>query len=134
MMNNLILDHIGIAVENIKIALKLCEGIFNLDLQEGDIYIDKTQKVKVAFVKIGETKFELVEPISDDSPVKNYIRKGINLYHVCFRVADIENAIKESRRLGGIVTVPPVPATAFNEKKIAFVYFKNLGLVEWVEE
>lgn len=128
------LEHIGIAVDDIKKALQFCGSLFHFDPQESLIFRDETQKVDVAFVEAGGIKLELIEPISDDSTVTNFIKRGISLYHLCFQVSDIESALETGRHLGGIVTVQPVPATAFSGNKIAFIYFKNLGLIEYVQK
>ena len=127
------LDHIGIAVKDIKLVTSFYESFFNIESQRVDIVIDELQKVKVAFIEIGDIRLELVEPISSDSSVMSFINRNVNLYHICFQVSDIDNVLENVRELGGVVTVPPVPAKAFNNNKIAFIYFKNLGLVELLQ-
>ncbi len=128
------LEHIGIAVDDIKEALQLYGSLFHFDPHKILIFRDETQKVDIAFVEAGGIKLELIRPISGDSAITSFIKRGVNLYHLCFEVSDIESALETGRKLGGIVTVQPVPATAFSGKQIAFIYFKHLGLIEYVQK
>jgi methylmalonyl-CoA/ethylmalonyl-CoA epimerase len=115
-------EHAGIAVKSIKDAVK-----------EADITEDPIQKVKVAFISINGFRIELIEPIADKSPVTKFLEKGQSLYHICFRVPDIRIAIDTARKNGFHCIAKPVPAKAFNEKNIAWVFSKVYGLFELVE-
>lgn len=117
-----VLDHIGIAVRSIDENLKNANKI-----------TDPVQRVRVAFMKLQDVMIELVEPIDDDSPVTRYLHKGNTLYHMCYRVPDINSAIKISREKGFHCIAKPVPAVAFNNRKIAWLFSKAYGLFELVE-
>ncbi len=116
-------DHIGIAVRSI-------EDVTKTDKKTKD----DTQKVCVSFFDSAGVRFELVEPACDNSPVTRLLKNNQSLYHVCFRVPDINASIKVSRNKGFHLVSGPVPAAAFGGKKIAWLFSKTLGLVELVEK
>ena len=76
---------------------------------------------------------ELVEPLSESSPITKMLEKGQGIYHVCFRVDDIEGAIAQARKKDFHCIVRPVPAKAFEGKRIAWLFNRDLGLVELLE-
>ncbi len=115
-------DHFGYCVGSIS----------DLD-DELSTTVDNTQKVKVGFIQMNGVKVELVEPLSEPSPVTKMLEKGQNIYHVCFRVDDIENAIALARKNGFHCIVKPVPAAAFDDRRIAWLFNRVFGLVELLE-
>lgn len=115
--------HVGLAVNSID---KAYEGLEKFE--------DNRQKVTVSFIDLNNLIIELIEPLGDESPVKHILEKNQKLYHACYAVPDIEHAIKISRENGFHCIAPPVPATAFDNKKIAWVYSKVFGLFELVEK
>jgi len=116
-------DHIGIAVSSIDGVLK------NTKKTE-----DPIQKVYIAFTKLCNFKLELVEPLGESSPVSNIIKKGQSLYHICFKVKDMQAAITAARKNGFNCIASPVPAVAFNNKKIAWLFSRTFGLIELLEK
>ena len=81
------LDHIGIAVRSIA-AASIYEA---LGLQVDHVEIVESQGVKTAFLSVGDSNLELLEPTNPDSPVARYIEKrGEGIHHLCFRVDDID--------------------------------------------
>ena len=116
------IDHVGIAVESIDTALPDAEKV-----------VDGIQDVSVAFVSIHGMTMELVEPNSDTSPISNLMSKGSKLLHICYRVPDIDAAIRKARKHGVHLISQPVPAVAFDNRKIAWLYSKTYGLLELVE-
>lgn len=114
--------HIGMAVKSIESIDPTLSKIF-----------DPKQKVNVAFIMMNGIQIELVEPVGDDSPVKGVLEKGQSLYHLCFRVKDIEQAIAHARMKGFHCIAKPVNAVALSNRKIAWLYNINFGLFELVE-
>jgi methylmalonyl-CoA/ethylmalonyl-CoA epimerase len=81
------LDHIGIAVRSIE-AASIYEA---LGLQVDHVEIVESQGVKTAFLSVGDSNLELLEPTNPHSPVARYIEKrGEGIHHLCFRVDDID--------------------------------------------
>ena len=115
-------EHAGIAVRSISDAVK---GTKKTE--------DPIQKVKVAFMHINNIKIELIEPITEKSPITNILDKGQSLYHLCFRVPNIQKALETARKHDFHCIARPVPAKAFNENKVAWVFSKVYGLFELIE-
>lgn len=94
---------------------------------------DPVHKVKVAFVQINGLKAELVEPNNENSPVTNILQKGNSLYHMCFKVPDLQEAVKTARKNGFHSISKAKPGKAFNNKKIVWIFSKVYGLIELLE-
>lgn len=116
------IDHVGLAAQSI--------GAIS---PRGDKVVDPLQGVSVSFVDLHGITIELVEPIGEDSPVSNMMKRGCKLLHICFRVQDLDNAIQHARKRGVHVIAKPVPAIAFQNRKIAWLYSSTWGLLELVE-
>ena len=128
------LDHIGIAVKSIKDALKFYSDILGLKLTGEEVISE--QKVKTAFLPIGDTEVELLESTEPDGPVAKFIeRKGEGIQHIAFKVNDIEAALKELEEKG-IRLIDRKPRIGAGNKKIAFLHPKDTFgvLVELCEE
>jgi methylmalonyl-CoA/ethylmalonyl-CoA epimerase len=115
-------EHAGIAVRSISNAVK---GVEKIE--------DPIQMVNVAFIYVNNFRIELIEPISEKSPITKTLDKGQSLYHLCFRVPDIKKALETSRKHGFHSIARPVPAKAFNDNKVAWVFSKVYGLFELIE-
>lgn len=88
------LDHIGIVVRDIAAALSVYQLALGLPLQETVELAD--QQVKVAFLPIGGSNIELVQPTSDGTGVARYLAKrGEGIHHICIQVEDIEAALAQ---------------------------------------
>jgi len=86
------IDHIGIVVRDIEAALKVYQAALDLPLLGIQDLAD--QQVRVAFLPVGESNIELVQPTSDDSGVAKYLAKrGEGIHHICIRVEEIETAL-----------------------------------------
>ncbi|MFN2183274.1 MAG: methylmalonyl-CoA epimerase [Anaerolineae bacterium] len=86
------LDHIGIVVRDIAAALQVYQEALGLPLQEMQDLPD--QQVRVAFLPVGESNLELVQPTSGDSGVARYLaNRGEGIHHICIEVEDIEGAL-----------------------------------------
>jgi lactoylglutathione lyase/methylmalonyl-CoA/ethylmalonyl-CoA epimerase len=125
------INHLGIAVEDLEQAARTYEA---LGLTVTQIIDVPEQRVRVAFIPIGESTIELVQPTSSDSTVAQYLEKrGQGLHHLALEVSDVESALAEleGRGLRLIDTVPRQGA----EGRIAFLHPKSTGrvLIELVE-
>jgi len=127
--------HIGVAVPNIEQALTVYQAIFGYRVLSGP-YDDPVQRVSVCFLGTGESgdlTVELVAPLGENSPVSKVLAKGIGAYHICYEAGDIEEALAHLHAQGCLVVSRPVPATAFEGKRIAWFYTPTRQLVELVE-
>ena len=134
-MASLRFSHLGVAVPNLEQALAMYHGIFGYTVRSGP-FMDPIQKASVCFIGTGEdgdAPIELVAPAGDNSPVNKLLGKGIVSYHLCFEVDDIGEALKHVRSQGCLVLSEPVPAVAFEGRRIAWFYTPTRQLTEFVE-
>jgi methylmalonyl-CoA/ethylmalonyl-CoA epimerase len=113
------LDHIGIAVVSIDDAL----GVYRaLGLEEACREEVPSQKVRTAFLPVGESRIELLEPTAEDSPVAKFLAKrGGGVHHVCFAVDDIGEALSDLERRGfRLLNAQPVAGA--DGKRVAFLH------------
>jgi len=89
-------------------------------------------QVRVSFLKFHGGRIELVEPCSG-SRIKVTGASADRPDHLCFRCDNFDEMIQGARASGGVVVRPPVASAAFDGKRMAFVLYRGLGLVEWVE-
>jgi methylmalonyl-CoA epimerase len=86
------IDHIGVVVHDIQEALKAYETALGLPLKE--VMEVPDQEVEVAFLPVGESNVELVQPTSSDTGVARFLEKrGEGIHHICIEVEDIEAAL-----------------------------------------
>jgi len=127
--------HIGFVVASINNSV---EG-FLQSLQaewDGIIFHDPNQEVSVTFLRGKYPRnpvVELVEPAGEKSPVIPFLKRGGGLHHLCYEIDDLEEQLRLSRTQGGIVVRNPLPAVAFEGRRIAWVYTRNKLLIEYLE-
>lgn len=128
------LHHIGVVVPSIQDSIGELKKYMTFQSTSLPTPVG-SQKVNVCLLKIGEPFLELIEPISQDSPIAEFASSGGGIHHLCFEVDDIQNELDEMERKGATVLVKPV--RGFDERHIAFVdlNMKNTkcGLIELLE-
>lgn len=121
MINNI--DHIGIAVKDLKAAMLFYETILGLKVTGIEEVVD--QKVKVAFIPTGDSELELLESTSPDGTIAKFIAKnGEGIQHIALRVENLEktlSALKEQ----GIRLIDENPRLGAGGTKIAFLHPKS---------
>ena len=91
------IDHIGIAVRDLKSATKKFEIIFNSSASKEEFV--KSQNVNTVFFKLGETKIELLQDLNKDGVINNFINKrGEGIHHIAIEVNDIITEIKRLKK------------------------------------
>jgi|688.fasta_scaffold429439_2 methylmalonyl-CoA/ethylmalonyl-CoA epimerase len=113
------LHHIGLYVE------KLSDYV---SMQK--IIKDSGQGVYLSFVKLGDSTFELLQPIDEKSPVFAAANRGQKILHLCYEVDYLDKAISSCIESKFFLVRNPVTAVAFPGQEIAWVYNKNFGLIE----
>ena len=118
------IEHIGIAVESIEKVLPYFENVLGLKCYKTEVVED--QKVKTAFLKVGEVKLELLEPTSPESTIAAYLEKrGQGMHHMAFRIEDgVANAIAEADA-AGIRLIDKAPRKGADSINIAFLHPKS---------
>ena len=128
------IDHLGIAVRSISDSLAFYRDVLELKLKAEEAVAD--QGVNVALLPIGETRIELLEPVSEDSPVGRFIaRRGEGLHHICYEVEDLTSKMDELRSRG-VRVLDGYPRRGAEGKLVAFLHpaSANGVLVELVEK
>jgi methylmalonyl-CoA/ethylmalonyl-CoA epimerase len=117
-------DHVAIAVNSVAEALKNYEKILKID--KVDIEDVPTERVKVAILKLQDTRIELMEPTADDSPIKKFLTdRGEGMHHIAITADDIENDVERAiangtRMIGNI-------RTGSYGRKITFIHPKSMN-------
>lgn len=124
-MKTTVVDHIGIAVHSIDEALSFWQNTLGIECTGVEEVAE--QKVKTAFLPLGDTEIELLEATSDDSPVAKFIEKrGEGIHHLALRVDDLEAALAELKEKG-MRLIDETPRYGAGGARIAFVHPKATG-------
>ncbi len=118
------ISHLGIAVKSLDEAIPYYENILGMKCYSIEEVAD--QKVKTAFFKVGQTKLELLEPTSDESPIAKFIEKrGEGIHHLAFAVEDgVANALAEMEGKG-VRLIDKAPRKGAEGLNIAFIHPKS---------
>lgn len=117
------IDHLGIAVQNLDESIQFYCDTLGLPLK--GIEAVESQKIRVAFLPVGESKFELLEPTDPESPIAKFIdKKGAGIQHVALRVEDIEAEI-ERLKAAGVQFIGDKPTIGAGGAKIIFIHPKS---------
>jgi len=119
------INHIGIAVSSIEEALPFYRDSLGMTFSGTEEV--PSQLVKVAFLSVGESKIELLEPTSPESPVAKFLEKnGPGVHHLAYDVEDIETAIAKLSTQGTRM-IDAVPRNGAHGARIAFIHPKSSG-------
>lgn len=117
------IEHIGIAVRSLDEAIPFYEKMLGTKCYA--IEEVKDQKVKTAFLKIGQTKIELLESTDPEGPIGKHIEKrGEGIHHIAYAVEDIESHLKEAEE-SGIRLIDLQPRRGAEGLDIAFLHPKS---------
>lgn len=126
------IDHIGIVVRDIQEALRVYETALGLPLKE--VVEVPDQKVQVAFLPLGESNIELVQPSTSDTGTAKYLEKhGEGVHHVCIEVQNIE-AVLAKLKAHNVQLIDQEPRPGAHGR-VAFIHPKGAHgvLIELVE-
>jgi methylmalonyl-CoA/ethylmalonyl-CoA epimerase len=128
------IDHLGIAVRSISDSLRFYREALGFELSGTEEVND--QGVRVALLPVGESRIELLEPFSEDTPVGRFIaRRGEGLHHICYEVDDLASKLAD---LGsrGVRLLEGYPRRGAEGKLVAFLHPSSAHgvLVELVEK
>ena len=127
------IEHIAIAVKNMKLSKDVFSTTFGIDLE----YEEHLPQygTRLAMYPVGETYIELLEAERDDSETARWISQhGEGLFHICFEVDDIDDALSELKRKG-VKLIDERPRIGHANSRIAFIDPKSTGnvLIELVQ-
>ena len=127
------LHHIGIVVEDLTSYGESYRTRLGMR-EESRIFEDPIQKVRIQFWGDGLGPLvELIEPCGSDSPVDKALQKGGGLNHLCYEVEDLDKQVQLSIEQGALPATAITPAVAFEGRRVAFLFFPQLNLIEFVE-
>ena len=118
-----LIDHVGVAVDDLEEAISLYEGTFEMPLVHRET-VDE-QGVEAVLLDVGDGHVELLRPLAPDTPVGKFIeRGGPGLHHVAYRVDDID---AELERLAGagIDLIDKTARVGIRGSRVAFVHPKS---------
>ena len=120
--------HLGIAVKDLDPPKKLYSEYLGLPLKGEEVV--ETQKVKVSFLKVGESNLELLLPTAEDSPVAKFLEtKGEGFHHLAREVDDIHAAVAELKT-AGVRLIDETPREGAHGALVAFIHPKaTFGLL-----
>ncbi|MBU3660070.1 MAG: methylmalonyl-CoA epimerase [Flavobacteriales bacterium] len=117
------IEHLGIAVKDLSVAIPLYEKLFQTPCYKTESV--ESEGVKTAFFQIGESKIELLEASNPESPIAKFLEKrGAGFHHVAFEVSDIEEEIKRLSN-EGFQLIHATPKDGADNKRIAFLHPKS---------
>jgi methylmalonyl-CoA/ethylmalonyl-CoA epimerase len=129
------LHHVGIVVDDIEEKRRYYEEALGYTARTGVIH-DPVQTAYVQFLQLGngETFIELVAPDGPESKLARASKKGLPLNHLCYATKAMEATLAHLSTKGSLVFKAPVPAVAFEGRRIAWVMGPDGLLVELVED
>ncbi len=127
------LDHIAVLVKDLDQALSFWQDQLGLTLD----HVEKidSMEVKIAFLPLGDSEIELVQPTTADSDLAKYLEKrGPGLHHICLEVENINTMLGKLKE-NGVRLIDGEPVTMDDGRKLAFLHPKSAGgvLVELYE-
>ena len=128
------IDHIGIAVRDWEQALARYSTLTLAPPQH--IEEVPTQKVKVAMFEVGDSRVELLLPTAPDSPIAKFLEKrGEGMHHICFKVPNLDEALR-GLQAAGMEVLPGAGGPGAGNSRVAFLHPKSAAgvLIELVEQ
>jgi methylmalonyl-CoA/ethylmalonyl-CoA epimerase len=128
------IEHIGIAVENMKESIELFEQLLNTPCYKRESVA--SESVETAFFKVGESKIELLEASDPNSAIAKFIaKKGQGIHHIAYEVENIQAEMKRLEALG-FELLNKEPKRGADNKLVCFLHPKTSGgvLVELCQE
>lgn len=128
-----LIDHVGVAVEDLDAAISLYEDTLSMPLAHRETV--EEQGVEAALLDVGEGHVELLRPLGPETAVGRFLaRRGQGLHHVAYRVDDIDAALARLKD-EGVELIDAEPRTGIRQSRVAFVHPRATGgvLTEIVE-
>lgn len=117
------IEHIGIAVKDLKESIPYYENILGLKCYAVEEVAD--QKVKTAFFMVGQTKIELLESTDPEGPIGKFLeKKGEGIHHIAFAVNNLEEVLEETASKG-VQLIDKQPRKGAEGMHIAFLHPKS---------
>jgi methylmalonyl-CoA epimerase len=120
-----VIDHVGVAVEDIEAALALYRDTLGMPLVHRETVTE--QGVDAALLDVGTGHVELLQPMGPDTPVGKFIsRRGTGLHHVAYRVRDVQQTL-EQLATSGLRLIDEQPRIGIRGWHVAFLHPASTG-------
>lgn len=120
MLSNTLVDQVSIAVFSLEKSLQFYQKLLGLQLTA--IEDVPSEKVRVAILQAGETRIELLEPTSEDSPISKFLKqRGEGVHHIAFRAQNLHSVLNHLRD-HQVKIIEPAPRKGSENSKIGFVH------------
>ena len=127
----LVFHHLGVACRNVATELAAYAALGYQ--QEGALFEDSAQGISGVFVSGPGPRLELLTQLGEARELSPWLARGVKMSHIAFEVTDLDAAVSNFRELGNRVSRPPLPAVAFEGRRVCFVTLRNLALIELIE-
>ena len=119
------LDHVAVLVPDLAQALDFWQEKLGLVLEQVETI--SSMEVKIAFLPLGESEIELVQPTTEDSGLAKYLdKRGPGLHHICIEVEDIQKKLDELSEQG-VRLIDEAPVMMDDGRQLAFIHPKSTG-------
>jgi methylmalonyl-CoA/ethylmalonyl-CoA epimerase len=128
------LDHIGIAVKDLDKAIALYRDVFKIE--PSLIYESSYTKAKIAFIPIGDSRIELIQPTNPESIMAKFLEKrGEGVHHLSMKVKDIAKNLAELEARG-VQLIDKKPRRVRENEEVAFLNPRSTNgvLIELIQE
>jgi len=122
--------HIGMACRNLDFETQRLSALGYA--VEAPDFTDPVQGVRGRFLVGGGPRLELLTALQAESVLTPWLRSGIKMYHLAYETDDLDAASAQIRGQGAKLVVPPVPAVAFDSRRITFLMLPNMLLTELI--
>ena len=110
--------HVGVAVPDLDVALAFYRDVLGLEAHAPEVADGAT----IVALPFGDAEVELLAPLQPDSPIARFLtRRGPGIHHICYRVADLDAALRACRD-AGYRLIDEVPRLGAGGRRIAFVH------------
>ena len=119
------LDHVAVLVPDLEEALSFWQDQLGLSLDHVETI--SSMDVKIAFLPLGESEIELVQPTTDSSGLAKFLEKrGPGLHHICIEVEDIQSKLDQLLK-DGVNLIDKEPVQMDDGRQLAFIHPKSAG-------
>lgn len=126
------IHHIGYAVRDIAISAEKFKKLGYKNIS--GIVEDSARSVFIQFMEKDGYLIELIAPLNDKSHISTILKKtGSSPYHFCYEVHNIDTEIEKLTKSGYVLIEKPGEAVAIANKKAAFLFNKDIGILELLE-
>ncbi|MCK5013464.1 MAG: VOC family protein [Candidatus Omnitrophica bacterium] len=130
------LEHIGVIVKDLEESRKYYQDYFGFN-EFSSVIDEPEQKVKIIFVRTsqpGSVDIELIQPMSEDSSVYNFLKKtGGGIHHLSYEVEDLDESIEHFKNMKALPVGTIYPGAGHNGRRVIWFYTRSRELIELIE-